>query len=897
MKNYLHTKKPDIVFLNEIKVGTHSCGFFMDFLGYDCEVKPRNQYGGGVAVLVRHGLKYIRDNTFDKFELELVAIKLNLFGTDLSIVTLYNPPSSNLSTDFFDELLKKSAFLLGGDLNSKHEEFGCKTNNSNGIFLNELIERSDIHKINDDSPTFHLFRPEGEYTEILDLFLCSHDLLEKVERFQVDYDYDMTSDHFPIEVSFSMSYCVNNPLNKSKFNYNLANWELFKGALMSNPSDVFNNNLSIDELAQNWTDNVIRAANLSIPKMGEKVYKTSFPLEIVSTIKERRKARRLVKKYNTASNRANYNRLTALLRLKIKNHRNESWTKFIEKVGKNQLSSRPFWIKINKFRKNKQKKMGSMPTLSYDNKIYETNEEKADLFSSLLAKTFSPNDLEQPFFDDEVKSVVDKFKNDHTNLNGNITIDEIKTAIFQSKKDSSAGMDLLHNQMLRNLPYNALEEMRHLFNKSITQNRIPEIWKTAKITLIPKKQENKSDPNSYRPISVSSCAGKILERVICSRLYYFLESNKLLTKNQSGFRKHRRTSDNLFFMTQKVAESFNRGKSVCALFFDISKAFDKVWHDGLVYKLIKLNVPPYLVMFIISFLNRRSFRVFVDGHLSGSEEIRAGVPQGAPLSPILFSIYINDVPQKNVSNVSQSLLFADDLETMFFFKKQGNIESQINRYLSELEKWLMKWKMKIATNKCSYLIFTQNTRVKPELNLLLHGEAIPCVTQMKFLGLTFDNRLNFKPQVNEIRKKCKDRLNIIKILSGRHWNLKPSVLGGIYKSLIGSVIDYSFMCLHLISESDLSKLQAIQNNAIRSIFHLPFDYSNAELARYRTELNLDLISHRLDGLSDRYIASSLEHNNELFVALAKEYRGGFTSRDEKRATPLSGSYLILDKYL
>ena len=145
-------------------------------------------------------------------------------------------------------------------------------------------------------------------------------------------------------------------------------------------------------------------------------------------------------------------------------------------------------------------------------------------------------------------------------------MEEIKKVIVQSKKESSTGPYKIHNQMLKNLPKTSLEEIRSLFDKCIALKRIPETWKTARVTMIPKKDYDKTDPNNYRPISVTSCLGKIFEKVMANRLYTFLETNKLLTNNQSGFRKNRKTSDNLFYLTQKVAESFNRGKRLVVCF-------------------------------------------------------------------------------------------------------------------------------------------------------------------------------------------------------------------------------------------------------------------------------------------------------------------------------------------
>jgi hypothetical protein len=310
--------------------------------------------------------------------------------------------------------------------------------------------------------------------------------------------------------------------------------------------------------------------------------------------------------------------------------------------------------------------------------------------------------------------LIDSFINDDSYLNDyqndtsaipEITMKELKEEIKAYKPNTASGIDKIHNQMLKNLPDNFLKQILLLFNKSIKESKVCQIWKTSKITMINKKDSEKTDPANYRPISVTSCFGKILERIINTRLYKFCEQNNFLSFQQSGFRKHRGVKDNLTYLTQKIVETFNRRKKMCCLFFDISKAFDKVWHNGLLYKLVLLKCPLYIVNWIKNFLKDRKFQINVNGTLSELADILCSVPQGSILSPLLFSIYINDIPKRNVSNSSGSLLYADDLASFFIYKKNGNIENIINKYLKEIENWLSKWKMKMSATKCNYIIF------------------------------------------------------------------------------------------------------------------------------------------------------------------------------------------------
>ncbi|RMZ95734.1 RNA-directed DNA polymerase from mobile element, partial [Brachionus plicatilis] len=335
------------------------------------------------------------------------------------------------------------------------------------------------------------------------------------------------------------------------------------------------------------------------------------------------------------------------------------------------------------------------------------------------------------------------------------------------KNEAASGPDQIHNLMLKNLPGNSLIEIIELFNLSL------------------REASSLQDPLNYRPISISSCLGKLLERIVYSRLYNILEQNSLLIQEQSGFRKHRRTADNLFFLIQKIVESFNRKKRVSGLFFDISKAFDRVWHEGLLFKLIKINQPHFLTNWIRSFLDSRTFEVNVNDHLSEEYQITAGVPQGSVISPLLFSIYINDIPKRNKTNNEYSLLFADDLVTFFIHNKKGNLENKIKKNKNEVEQWLIKWKMKISIEKSCSVVFSRYKKESDNLNLKIYGNRIVSQKEIKFLGIKFDSKLNFNILVDEIKERCINRLNIIKILSNKKWGLNQNTLGNLYKSLVG----------------------------------------------------------------------------------------------------------------
>jgi hypothetical protein len=172
----------------------------------------------------------------------------------------------------------------------------------------------------------------------------------------------------------------------------------------------------------------------------------------------------------------------------------------------------------------------------------------------------------------------------------------------------------------------------------------PTAWKTAHTVMIPKPGKCPNDPKSYRPISLLSITGKIFERILTNRLQLTLESNNLLPPEQFGFRAQRSTHNPLAELQTDITRHANLGECTVGVFLDIERAFDKVWHDGLVQKLLNLRLNLKFTKLISSFLTNRSCRIKVNKILSNTVHLKAGVPQGSVLSPLLYIVYCRDFP-------------------------------------------------------------------------------------------------------------------------------------------------------------------------------------------------------------------------------------------------------------
>jgi len=387
--------------------------------------------------------------------------------------------------------------------------------------------------------------------------------------------------------------------------------------------------------------------------------------------------------------------------------------------------------------------------------------------------------------------------------------DEISNIIDSLDETKSSGPCNIPISMIKMSKHYIAEPLSDICNKSFEDGIFPDINKVAKVIPVHKKG-SKVEINNYRPISLLPIFSKIMEKVISIRLTTFLTNNDILCPNQFGFRSGFSTSHSLLSITECIKQTIESKKYGCGVFIDLKKAFDTVNHQILLTKLEHYGIRNIALELFKSYLKNRKQFVSLNGVESDMNTVTCGVPQGSVLGPILFLLYINDLP--NISNKLKIFLFADDTNIYLESDDLKSLETDMNNELIVLYDWLCVNRLSLNISKTNYVIFRAPNKLKFPIAIKINNTDIEEKDFIKYLGVLIDSHLTFKQHINEVKKKIARAVGIL-------YKLRPFVTTTIMKSVYYAIA-YPFLLYGIIvwgssSNSLLSSIHLQQKKIVR----------------------------------------------------------------------------------
>ena len=461
-------------------------------------------------------------------------------------------------------------------------------------------------------------------------------------------------------------------------------------------------------------------------------------------------------------------------------------------------------------------KSSSLGLLNVNNKKVTSKKDISNTLADAFSKNSSSENYSQKF--KNIKQQKEKrnlkFSSDNSETyNQPFSLSELKDALSKAH-DSSPGPDDIHYQFLKHLPDTSLSVLLKIFNDIWETGNVPKSWKEATIIPIPKPGKDNTNPNNYRPIALTSCICKTLERMINERLVWYLEKNNIITEFQSGFRHQRSTNDHLVRLETFIREAFIKKEHLVAVFFDLEKAYDTTWKYGIMNDLHEIGLKGRLPTFVQNFLSNREFKVRVSSTLSEAHNQEQGVPQGSILSVTLFSLKINNIVKCLNPGVDCSL-YVDDFLICYRSKNMNTIERQLQLNLNKIQKCSTENGFKFSKSKTVCMHFCHLRKAHDDPILTLDGTRIPVVEENKFLGVIFDRKLSFIPHIKQLKAKCQKALNLLRVVAHTDWGADRKVLLNLYRTIIRSKLDYGSIIYGSARKSYLEMLDPIHHQGLR----------------------------------------------------------------------------------
>lgn len=798
----------DVVCLGETFLRADSS---VNFTGFSFFRKDRGSHGGGVAVLVREeigALPLVVPNVAHA-DLEAIWLRVPALISRRSCIigTVYRPPNSS-AVAFFDALEStvsavRSAhpmtdLIICGDTNSHQQEWGDSTTDTAGraalafcvnTGLTQTVRDSTlIARSNGCSVIDHFF------TDLPDHVICTRTVPGLG-----------SSDHCGVAVTIISPPCRDRPHTRIFLQYDRADWSGLRLFFCETdwPSVLRG---SVDEVWRKWREVVLEGVSTFIPSKSVKLRPNSAPWFGLTCARARDKklaAWKLWRRDPGPAALRSYRQACSDARRTYADARRTYFHSVALGLEGAPADPKQFWRAINAALG--RLKGSSIPTLLHEGHVLTTSRAKAETLNRVFAAkaAIEDNGRQPPTLENVTEAELH-----HVNFESY----EVYRLLQHLQVNKATGPDDISARVLRECAAELAPSLSQFFRMSLRAGRVPAGWKHGRITAC-HKGGPKDNPMNYRPISLLPIASKVMETIINQRLRHFLNTNGLLPDSQFGFRPNLSTLDMTVSLTQRWSDALDRGQEARVVSLDLSRAFDRVWHRGLIAKLTACGIGGCLHEWLADFLRDRSQTVVVRGQESTAVTVRAGVPQGSVLGPTLFLVFVRDMADDIKSDLA---FYADDstLHRIIPSKSDRATAADIlNADLRALQLWAETWCAKFNAAKTQVLTISRARDAScghPPLSLA--NQRLEEVGNLLLVGLHINPRLSWGHHVRKLATRCSQQLGALRRAS---FCLPQSALVAAYKGTIRARIEHLSPVWCGAPQTDLRLLHRLQDRALR----------------------------------------------------------------------------------
>uniref|UniRef100_A0A034VFD2 Putative RNA-directed DNA polymerase from transposon X-element n=1 Tax=Bactrocera dorsalis TaxID=27457 RepID=A0A034VFD2_BACDO len=862
LAKFLNDKEIDIMLLAETHL-TNKYNFNVSGYTFYCTNHPDGKAHGGTGILIRSRIKHHSLTGTAENYLQATSICVQTKQGDITLSAVYCPPRFPITEkqfiDFFSSL--GECFLAAGDYNAKHLHWGSRLCNPKGKQLyNALIcKRNKLDYVSPGKPTYWPTDP-NKLPDLIDFAVTRkipHNLITAETR------ADLSSDHSP--VLFTLRHQSHYKELPYMLTSKATNWLKYKKYISTHIElePKLDTPVDIENTIAAFESTIITAAKISTPQKGylENKKHSSTNREIEILVLQKRRLRREWQVHRSPASKQLLKAATHALTRALRSEEQRAQYQYIQKLSPTS-TKHPLWKAHQTLSAPIE---CEMPIRDNNGKWARSDAEKSATFAAHLKNVFQPNpetnDFTLPTVPYLMESEPVKFVPEE--------ISKIITEKLNPRK--APGHDLITPKMIIELPNCAIICICMFFNAITKQAHFPQQWKKSTIVMIPKPGKDKTQPSSYRPISLLSCMSKLFERLLMLRIKPHLETHNIIPSHQFGFREKHGTIEQVHRITSEIRTAFEKGEYCSAIFLDVAQAFDRVWLDGLMYK-IKTLFPQNTHELFKSYLYDRNFVVRCNTTTSEAQTIEAGVPQGSVLGPMLYVLYTSDIP---VSDRLTMSTFADDTAIISRSKCPIHANALLGNHIVAVANWLANWRIKVNEQKCKHVTFTLNkSSCSP---LTLNNVQIPQSNHVTYLGVHLDRRLTWRNHIEAKRTYLKLKARSLHWLINSRSALSLEYKIIIYNTVLKPIWTYGCELWGNASSSNIEILRRAQSKILRTITGAPWYIRNENIQR---DLRIPDVRTEIEQRSAKYALKLSVHPNQLARSLLRVNRSSRLRRND-----------------